>query len=402
MSCFRDVEVIDDDLGISANGAMERPGFERLCAWLCAARVGAVLCFDASRLSRNGRDWHHLLELCGLFDARVIDMDGIYDPRLPNDRLLLGMKGSIFEFETGVLRARMLDALREKACRGELRLNVPIGYVWHREGGGPAFNPDLRIQETIRLIFAGFRELGSARQVALVLNQDKVCFPAPYGRALSPEWRPLSYSNVRSVLKNPFYAGVYAWGKTGQHTDVVDGRVRKRSGRERPVEEWEVLLKDHHPGYIDWTEYESNQVRLASNSFSKTGGSKSGRGGRALLSGLLSCARCGRRLQVSYSLNCLIDMENAVIVDVEAKPTRISKEVEATETMLDRCRNRFGLAPNHIAGDVAYGTAKLLDGLVGRAIEPHIPVWDRSRRDGAILSRNDFTFESEDNVYVCP
>ena len=124
---FRDVEVIDDDLGISANGAMERPGFERLCAWLCAARVGAVLCFDASRLSRNGRDWHHLLELCGLFDARVIDMDGVYDPRLPNDRLLLGMKGSIFEFETGVLRARMLDALREKACRGAPRLNVPIG-----------------------------------------------------------------------------------------------------------------------------------------------------------------------------------------------------------------------------------------------------------------------------------
>ena len=298
---FRDVEVIDDDLGISANGAMERPGFERLCAWLCAARVGAVLCFDASRLSRNGRDWHHLLELCGLFDARVIDMDGVYDPRLPNDRLLLGMKGSIFEFETGVLRARMLDALRGKACRGELRLNVPIGYVWHREGGGPVFNPDVRIQETIRLIFAGFRELGSARQVALVLNQDKVCFPAPYGRALSPEWRPIGYSNVRSVLKNPFYAGVYAWGKTGQHTDVVDGRARKRSGYERPVEEWEVLLKDHHPGYIDWTEYERNQVRLASNSFSKIGGSKSGRGGRALLSGLLSCARCGRRLQVAYT-----------------------------------------------------------------------------------------------------
>ena len=195
----------------------------------------------------------------------------------------------------------MLDALREKACRGELRLNVPIGYVWHREGGGPVFNSDLRIQETIRLILARFRELGSARQVVLVLTQDKVCFPAPYGRALSPECRPISYSNVRSVLKNSFYAGVYAWGKTGQHTDVVDGRPRKSSGHERPVEEWEVLLKDHHPGYIDWTEYERNLVRLASNSFSKTGGSKSGQGGRALLSGLLSCARCGRRLQVAYT-----------------------------------------------------------------------------------------------------
>ena len=125
---FRDVEVIDDDLGRSASGTVARPGFERLVAWLCAGEVGAVLCFDASRLARNGRDWHHLLELCGLVEARVIDLDGVYDPCRPNDRLLLGMKGSISEFELGVLRARMLDAARAKARRGELRISVPIGY----------------------------------------------------------------------------------------------------------------------------------------------------------------------------------------------------------------------------------------------------------------------------------
>ena len=165
---FRDVEVIDDDLGRSASGMVARPGFERLVAWLCAGEVGAVLCFDASRLARNGRDWHHLLELCGLVEARVIDLDGVYDPCRPNDRLLLGMKGSISEFELGVLRARMLDAARAKARRGELRISVPIGYIWHREIG-LGFDPDLRIQEVIRLIFARFRELGSARQVLLSL-----------------------------------------------------------------------------------------------------------------------------------------------------------------------------------------------------------------------------------------
>ncbi len=132
---FIEVEVIDDDLGRSASGTVARPGFDRLVAWLCAGKVGAVLCQDASRLARNGRDWHHLLELCGLVEARVIDHDGIYNPCQPNDRLLLGMKGSISEFELGVLKTRMLDAAKAKARRGELRLSVPFGYIWHREAG---------------------------------------------------------------------------------------------------------------------------------------------------------------------------------------------------------------------------------------------------------------------------
>src|SRR6201995_1517385 len=166
---FRDVEVIDDDLGRSASGTMARPGFEKLVAWLCAGDVGAVLCFDASRLARNGRDWHHLLELCGLVDARVIDLDGVYNPCRPNDRLLLGMKGSISEFELGVLRSRMLDAARSKARRGELRIPVPIGYVWHREIG-LGLDPDRRVQEVTRGVFQRFRELGSARQVHLALK----------------------------------------------------------------------------------------------------------------------------------------------------------------------------------------------------------------------------------------
>jgi excisionase family DNA binding protein len=299
---FRDVEVIDDDLGRSASGMAARPGFERLVAWLCAGAVGAVLCFDASRLARNGRDWHHLLELCGLVDARVIDLDGIYDPCRPNDRLLLGMKGSISEFELGVLRARMLDAARAKAQRGELRISVPTGFIWHREIG-LGFDPDLRIQEAVRLIFARFRELGSARQVLLSMMADQVHFPRPSDdqKPVTFDWTPIRYRNVISVLKNPFYAGAYAYGKSQKRTEIVDGRARKSYGHAKPLEEWEVLLKGHHEGYIDWAEFERNQKQLAVNAYGKVGGAKSGRGGRALLAGLLSCGRCGRRLVVSYS-----------------------------------------------------------------------------------------------------
>src|ERR1700757_758850 len=214
---FVGVDVIDDDLGRSASGTVARPGFDRLVAWLCAGKVGAVLCFDASRLARNGRDWHHLLELCGLVEARGIDLDGGYNPCRPNDRLLLGMKGSISEFELGVLRARMLDAARAKARRGELCISVPIGYIWHREIG-LGLDPDRRIQEAIRLIFSRFRELGSARQVLLSMAKDQIHFPRPSDgkKLVAFEWLPIRYRNVISVLKNPFYAGAYAYGKSEQ------------------------------------------------------------------------------------------------------------------------------------------------------------------------------------------
>jgi DNA invertase Pin-like site-specific DNA recombinase len=192
---FRQIQVIDDDLGRSASGAMERPGFDRLVAQLCAGTIGAVLCLDASRLARNGRDWHHLLELCGLVEARVIDLDGVYNPCLPNDRPLLGMKGSISEFELGILRARLVDAARSKARRGELRIPVPIGFVWDREAG-LGFDPDVRIQKVIRLIFSKFRELGSARQVLLWMRAEGIHFPRPSDgkKTVSFEWHLPRYA----------------------------------------------------------------------------------------------------------------------------------------------------------------------------------------------------------------
>ena len=299
---FASVDVIDDDLGISASGCAERPGFERLVASLCSGSVGAIFCLEVSRLARNGRDWHHVLELCGLVEARVIDHDGVYDPRHPNDRLLLGMKGSISEFELGVLRTRMLEAARAKARRGELRYTPPIGYLWDRDAG-VLFDPDRRIQQVIRQIFSRFRDLGSARQVLLSMADEGVHFPRPSDgvQLTSFDWRPIRYRNVISVLKNMFYAGVYAYGKTGRKTEIRDGRAHVTYKNRKSPKDWDVVLRDHHEGYIGWDEYERNQAQLARNAFGRAGGVKSGRGGGALLAGLLSCARCGRRLHVVYA-----------------------------------------------------------------------------------------------------
>ena len=165
----------------------------------------------------------------------------------PNDLLLLGMKGSISEFELGILRARMLDAARSKARRGELRISVPIGYLWHREIG-LGFDPDVRVQEATRLIFSRFRQFGSARQAHLSLRSEGIHFPRPSDgkKMASFEWAPIRYRNVIAVLKNPFYAGAYAYGKSENRTAIVDGRARKTYGHHRPLEDCEILLKGHH------------------------------------------------------------------------------------------------------------------------------------------------------------
>src|ERR1700755_1334391 len=221
-------------------GPLPGPGLGSWVVGCAVAWVSAVLCFDASRLARNGRDWHHLLELCGLVEARVIDLDGVYNPCRPNDRLLLGMKGSISEFELGVLRARMLDAARSKASRGELRISGPVGYIWPREAG-LGLDPDLRLQEVIRLVFSRFRELGSARQVLLSMKSDQIHFPRPSaeGRMTSFEWVAIRYRNVIAVLKNPFYAGVYVYGKSEKRTSIIEGRARRSYGNGKASGPWE-------------------------------------------------------------------------------------------------------------------------------------------------------------------
>lgn len=298
---FAQVTAIDEDLGRTASGLVERPGFQRLVAEVCSGEVGAVFCIEASRLARNGREWHHLIELCGMVDAVVVDLDGIYDPNLVNDRLLLGLKGTMSEFELSLFRQRSREAIREKASRGELRIPLPVGFCW-TEHGKIDKDPDQRVQQAVDLALRKLSELGSVRQALIWLRQENIALPAfPVGAA-NLIWKLPVYANLLAMLKNPVYAGAYAFGKSETRVKVIDGHARKSSGHPRLRQEWIVLIRDHHPGYISWEEYERNQARISENTHMKSGTEpKAGRGGRALLSGLLRCRRCGRMLYVAYA-----------------------------------------------------------------------------------------------------
>ena len=299
---WADVEVIDDDLGRSGSG-VARPGFEKLLAGICAGRVGAVVSIEASRLARNGRDWHTLLEFCGLVSTLIIDEEGIYDPRQPNDRLLLGMKGTMSEMELSVLRQRSHEALRQKARRGELFMTVAIGYT--RIGRDQIDkDPDRRVQDAIGLVFTKFDEMRSVRQVHLWLRQEQILLPAVVNGSDGREirWKLPVYNTVLKILNNPVYAGAYVFGRTGSRTVVENGRKRVIQGLRKPQEEWDVLIPDHHDGYISWDIYERNQRLIADNATGKFGPGRGAiRRGEALLAGLLRCGHCGRKLHVAYS-----------------------------------------------------------------------------------------------------
>jgi DNA invertase Pin-like site-specific DNA recombinase len=301
---FASVTIIDDDLGRSGSGQVERPGFQKLVAAVCGGGIGAVYCIEASRLARNGRDWHHLIDLCALADALVIDPDGTYDPKLINDRLLLGLKGTMSEYELSLLRQRGLAARDAKAGRGRLRFTLPPGYCWS-ETGQIEMDPDERVADTIHLLFKKFRELGSGRQVFLWARQSKIQLPIVRRNAASYkiEWRPPAYHTVMQVLKSPIYAGAYAFGRRGQRTHVVDGRARKKNGHRRAMKDWGALLKDNHQGYITWEAFEENQRLIQENAhMQKRTSRKAARGGRALLTGLVRCGHCGRMMRVFYGM----------------------------------------------------------------------------------------------------
>ena len=301
---FVSVTVIDDDLGRSGSGSMQRPGFERLVALVCSGDVGAVYCIEASRLARNGRDWHHLIDLCALAGALVVDPDGAYDPRLVNDRLLLGLKGTMSEYELSLMRQRGLAARDAKARRGEHQFMLPPGFCWS-EAGKIEIDPDEHVTDTIRLVFSKFRELGSARQVFLWLRAADIKMPVVLRNVdvYKLIWKAPAYHSVMQILHNPLYAGAYAFGRRAQRTRIVDGRARKTNGIRRPREEWNVLLRDNHPAYISWLDYEDNQKLLLENAHMKKNcARKSARGGRALLTGLMRCGRCGRMMRVFYSM----------------------------------------------------------------------------------------------------
>jgi excisionase family DNA binding protein len=299
---WSDVAVIDDDLGRSGGG-IARPGFEKLLAAICEGRVGAVVSVEASRLARNGRDWHTLLEFCGLVGTLIVDEDGVYDPRHPNDRLLLGMKGTMSEMELSIFRQRSLEALKQKARRGELFMTVAIGYLRVAHDRIEK-DPDRRIREAIDLVFAKFTELQTVRQVHVWLRQERIALPAVVhgadGRRI--EWKLPVYNTIHHILTNPIYAGAYTFGRTASRVTIDAGRKKIVRGFRRSRSDWEVLINDHHEVYITWGEFERNQQLIADNANGKSFMSRGAiRRGEALLAGLFRCGHCGRKLHVAYS-----------------------------------------------------------------------------------------------------
>jgi DNA invertase Pin-like site-specific DNA recombinase len=299
------VRVIDDDLGVSGASTTGRSGFTGLAAQVGLGQVGIVLALEVSRLARNNADWYRLLDLAGMTDTLIADADGVYHPGLFNDRMLLGMKGTMSEAELHILRARLDGGIRSKAARGELRRGLPVGLVWGEADGEIRWHPDEAVTGVIAAIFERFTVSGSVRGVWLWLREQQLKFPlqpTAYLRGTDIVWVEPTYHAVHNVLTHPGYAGAYVFGRTRQRRNLdADGALRVRRHK-LPQGDWEVLIKDHHRGFIDWDTFQANQIRIAANTRPKAHQPGTGalREGCALLQGLATCATCGRKLAVYY------------------------------------------------------------------------------------------------------
>lgn len=292
-----EIEIIDEDLGRSAAGTVTRSGFERMVAQVCLGQVGAVAAREVSRFARNSREWQQLVEMCRVVDTLLIDQETVYTPRQGNDRLLLGLKGSLNEYELDLLRERSLQARREKARRGELIVSAPVGFL-KTEPHGLEKDPDRRVQAAIGQVFAKFLELGSVRQTLLWFTEQDVPLPVRHCDG-ELQWRRPSYGRVYQMLTHPAYGGAYAYGKTEQTLTYEHGQPR-RACRRKPRQDWLALIPGAHEGYISWDLFEQIQHMISDNvcGAARPGALKRGPG---LLAGLLRCRRCGQKLIVQYT-----------------------------------------------------------------------------------------------------
>ncbi|MBV9796530.1 MAG: recombinase family protein [Solirubrobacterales bacterium] len=294
------VAVVDEDLARSASSTNGRLGFKDLVAEVGLGRVGLILGIEVSRLARNNADWYQLLDLCPLTGTLVADSDGIYCPGNFNDRMLLGLKGTLAEAELHLIRARLDGGLRHKAARGELELSLPVG-LDRDEDGRIVLSADEQVRHAIGRVFELWRRLGSARQVVICLRDEGQRLPRRTVGERRVRWMPASYGAVHAFLINPAYAGAFVFGRTAQRRQLDEqGRVRRRTV-ELPIERWSVCLPEHHPGYVSWQEYLATRERLRRNVRPSGEGGGAVREGQALLQGILRCGRCGRRMQVAYS-----------------------------------------------------------------------------------------------------
>jgi DNA invertase Pin-like site-specific DNA recombinase/transposase-like protein len=306
------VRVIDDDLGVSGASTAGRSGFAELAAQVGLGQVGIVLSLECSRLARNNADWYRLLDLAGMADTLIADADGVYHPGLFNDRLLLGMKGTMSEAELHILRARLDGGIRNKAARGELRRGLPVGLIWGEADGQIRWHPNEAVTGSMTAIFDRFAVCGSVRATWLWLREQGLKLPLQTHGLVTGAgdndinqeitWVEPTYQAVHNVLTHPGYAGAYVYGRTRQHRYLgEDGQPRVRQ-RRLPRAEWEVLITDHHRGFIDWDTYQANQARIGQNirPTAHQPGTGAVREGCALLQGLATCGVCGRKLAVFY------------------------------------------------------------------------------------------------------
>jgi DNA invertase Pin-like site-specific DNA recombinase len=294
------IVVIDNDLGQSGASAKDREGFQHLVCEVGMGRAGIVMGLEVSRLARNSSDWHRLLEICALSNTLILDEDGIYDPAHFNDRMLLGLKGTMSEAELHMLRARMLGGYMAKARRGELQIRLPVGFVYDA-AGKVQLDPDRQVQRAVRALFTAFRRTGSAALTAKTLADQSVRFPArPVNGTSKGEliWNEPTYSRVLDVLHNPRYAGAYVLGRTRQRKLGTARRTTRITDRKQ----WSVLLRELHPSYISWDDFEENQKHLYQNNWRTRGtlGTTPPREGPALLQGIVLCGVCGKRMHVRY------------------------------------------------------------------------------------------------------
>src|ERR1700677_3737936 len=294
------IVVIDTDQGQSGASAADREGFQRLVADVGLGKAGVVLGLEVSRLARNNADWHRLLEICGLTGTLICDDDGLYDPADFNDRLLLGLKGTMSEAELHFIRARLQGGILSKARRGELPMPLPVGLV-SDPAGKVVLDPDRGVQDAVRHLFQTFQQTGSARAVVYAFHRDGLLFPSRIRKGPRKgelAWNELTHWRVLRTLHNPRYAGAFVYGQS-RTRKTADGHTRTRH---LPREEWTTLIHDAHPGYLTWEQFEHNQTRLAANAYAHGSDRTAGpaREGPALLQGLVICGRCGPRMTIRY------------------------------------------------------------------------------------------------------